>query len=195
MFTHVFLLQATWRYGRCWIQSRRRRSRGPESTRSSNKHVQEITCKWTRSTCLPYNTWRRRKHPIFIAEWSSWIIRTHWNSINPDGPIFAGRSRFIMILEKKDETTRGLIRAGDHDQTTTMHPDLLLTVDSSGLFDLHRTDDDWRNDVIAIRQPRCSSIFLSPWRHVELSGASALLQRGDTSGAIMIAQSPSDDSK
>ena len=42
-----YLLQATWTRGR--IPSRRRRSRGPESTRSSITHVRKCGFKWTRS--------------------------------------------------------------------------------------------------------------------------------------------------
>ena len=38
--------QATWTHDRCRIPSRRWRSRGPESTQSSIKHVREIQYKW-----------------------------------------------------------------------------------------------------------------------------------------------------
>ena len=48
--------------------------------------------------------------------------------------IFAGRSCFIAILEKKNGTTRGLTRVGDRDQTAMMHPDLLLSVATRGAF-------------------------------------------------------------
>ena len=116
MFPHVFLLQATWRHGRRWMRSGRQRSRGPKSTRSSNKHMREITRKWTRSKGLPDDTWWRQKHPIFIAEWSSWIIRTHWNPINPDSLIFIRRVE-INNGVVWSWTTSG---AGDHHQTVSM---------------------------------------------------------------------------
>ena len=37
--TWSYLLQVTWMHGGRWIRSERQRSRGPESTRSSIKHV------------------------------------------------------------------------------------------------------------------------------------------------------------
>ena len=37
--TRSYLLQVTWTHGGRWIQSEWQRSRGPESTRSSNQHV------------------------------------------------------------------------------------------------------------------------------------------------------------
>ena len=49
-------------------------------------------------------------------------------------PIFLGRSHFIAISKKKYGTTRGLIRAGDRDQTATMHPDLPIIVATCGAF-------------------------------------------------------------
>ena len=42
----IYLLQATWTHSRRRIPSRRRRSRGPESTRSLIRHVREFQLKW-----------------------------------------------------------------------------------------------------------------------------------------------------
>ena len=52
------LLQATWQKGMRWMQSGRRRSCGPESTRSSNNHVRKRWDRWQRSKGLPDATWR-----------------------------------------------------------------------------------------------------------------------------------------
>ena len=41
----TYLLQVTWTDDKHWIPSGRRRSRGPESTRSSIRHVREICFK------------------------------------------------------------------------------------------------------------------------------------------------------
>ena len=64
--------------------------------------------------------------------------------------------------------------------------------------DLHRTDsiatrrDGWifieRVTKEQIRRTRCSLIFLSPWRRVELSGALDPHQTGDENHAIETAQ-------
>ena len=96
---HVsYLLQATWMHCRSWMRSGRRRSRGPESTRSSNKHVPEITRKWTRSRGLPNDTWRRRKRQISITIWSWWIVVLIGSSVD-------GRDL------SRSETPRGHIRS------------------------------------------------------------------------------------
>ena len=42
------------------------RSRGPESTRSSIKHVRKIHYKWQQSESLPIATWRRMERLISI---------------------------------------------------------------------------------------------------------------------------------
>ena len=49
MFPHGLTLPVTWTRGRRRISSRWRRSRGPESTRSSIKHVRDMHVKWSRS--------------------------------------------------------------------------------------------------------------------------------------------------
>ena len=73
-------------------QSRRRssqgcRSRGPESTRSSIKHVREIHYKWQQSESLPIATWRRMEHLISIERTVIFIAWTTSQSSSRSSPI------------------------------------------------------------------------------------------------------------
>ena len=85
-----YLLQVTWTRDRRWISSRWQRSRGPESTRSSIKHVRDMHFKW--SARWPTRG-RARKH----GSSSDGRNLSRLGALR-DHPIFIGRPRSFAIL-------------------------------------------------------------------------------------------------
>ena len=72
----------------------------------------------------------------------------------------------LRFWKKKDGTTLGLTRAGDHDQTATMHLDLLLTVATRGPFWSAGSSSNGRrkthqNDIEAGNQDRPTYLIKS----------------------------------
>ena len=57
----VLPLQDAWQHDGRRIRSRRWRSRGPESTRSSIQHVRKCSLKWRRSEGSQIATWRQEE--------------------------------------------------------------------------------------------------------------------------------------
>ena len=141
-----YLLQVTWQHDRRSRQPRWRRSRGPESTRSSNNHVRKIWDQWRRSKGVPDDTWRHEESLIFIKSNTSRshdlhrsvqssLNQTHCNRTIFIGHGFIGRSRSFAISG-----------SGSTAWTHCDHPISIrrTTMDSSRVHDCedhHRTVD------------------------------------------------------
>ena len=83
MFPHgSFLLQATWWQDKRRIQSGRRRSRGPESTRSSNNHARKKRISerdqpaYLMTGGSVGSVWFSSHGPIFFSLWTARIARS-----------------------------------------------------------------------------------------------------------------------